>query len=110
MKTLYALILVLLAGTAYGQSNLPACQGSDASKWSHCFGNWTTSNGYKYVGEWKDGKPNGYGTATYFKSNGDLSAFLARPIALGLAVVCALVWTWPLIAKLLFKPSNSQTA
>jgi len=43
------------------------------------------------------------------KSNGDLSAFLARPIALGLAVVCALVWTWPLIVKLLFKPSHSQT-
>jgi putative tricarboxylic transport membrane protein len=44
------------------------------------------------------------------KSNGDLSAFLARPIALALAVVCLLVWTWPVIAKLLFKPSNSQTA
>lgn len=44
------------------------------------------------------------------KSNGDLGAFLARPIALGLAVVCLLVWTWPLLAKLLFKPSMTQTA
>ena len=44
------------------------------------------------------------------KSNGDLSAFLARPIALGLAVVCFLVWTWPLLAKLLFKSSKTQTA
>ena len=44
------------------------------------------------------------------KSNGDLEAFLARPIALCLAVVCLLVWTWPLMAKLLFKPSRSQTA
>ena len=44
------------------------------------------------------------------KSNGDLGAFLARPIALCLAVVCLLVWTWPLMAKLLFKPSSSQTA
>ena len=44
------------------------------------------------------------------KSNGDLGAFLARPIALCLAVVCLLVWTWPLVAKLLFKPSRSQTA
>jgi len=43
------------------------------------------------------------------KSNGDLGAFLARPIALCLAVVCLLVWTWPLMAKLLFKPSRSQT-
>ena len=44
------------------------------------------------------------------KSNGDLGAFLARPIALCLAVVCLLVWTWPLMAKLLFKPSRPQTA
>jgi putative tricarboxylic transport membrane protein len=44
------------------------------------------------------------------KSNGDLGAFLARPIALCLAVVCLLVWTWPLMAKLLFKPSRSHTA
>jgi TctA family transporter len=44
------------------------------------------------------------------KSNGDLGAFLARPIALGLALVCLLVWTWPLVAKLLFKPGKTQTA
>jgi len=69
MKVFFTLFIVLTVGTAYGQSNLPACQGSDASKWSHCFGSRTTSNGYKYVGEWKDGKPNGYGTATYL--NGD---------------------------------------
>ena len=44
------------------------------------------------------------------KSNGDLGAFLARPIALCLAAVCLLVWTWPLMAKLLSTPSRSQTA
>ena len=44
------------------------------------------------------------------KSNGDLGAFLARPIALCLAVVCLLVWTWPLMAKLLFKSGKTQTA
>ena len=64
MKAFYILILILLAGTAHGQSNLPACQGSDASRWSNCFGSWTASNG-KYVGEWKDGKYNGQGTYTY---------------------------------------------
>ena len=69
MKAFYTLILFLLAGTAYGQSNLPACQGTDASRWSNCFGSWTSTNGNKYVGEWKDGKQNGYVTATY--SNGD---------------------------------------
>jgi TctA family transporter len=43
------------------------------------------------------------------KSNGDLGAFLARPIALGLAMVCLLVWTWPLVAKLLLKSQKTQT-
>ena len=69
MKTLYALIFILLAGTAYGQSNLPACQGSDTTKWSNCFGSWTASNGNKYVGEYKDGKRNGQGVGTW--PNGD---------------------------------------
>jgi TctA family transporter len=44
------------------------------------------------------------------KANGDLSAFFARPIALSLAVLSILVWTWPLIAKLWSKPSPSQMA
>jgi TctA family transporter len=44
------------------------------------------------------------------KSNGDLGAFLARPIALCLAVVCFLVWTWPVLTKLLFKSTKTQTA
>ena len=44
MKSLYTLILVLLAGTAYGQSNLPACQGSAVSSWSNCSGEETQSD------------------------------------------------------------------
>ena len=44
------------------------------------------------------------------KSNGDLAAFFARPIALGLAMVCLLVWTWPLVAKLLLKSQKNQNA
>ncbi len=44
------------------------------------------------------------------KSVGDMGAFLARPIALGLALVCLLVWTWPLVAKLLFKSGKPQTS
>ena len=59
MKTLYTFIFVLLAGTAYGQSNLPACQGSDTTMWSNCVGNRIFSNGDKSVGEYKDGKLNG---------------------------------------------------
>ena len=69
MKAISTLILVLLAGNAFGQANLPSCQGSYIARWSNCFGSWTASNGYKYMGEWKDGKQNGYGTTTF--SNGD---------------------------------------
>ena len=35
------------------------------------------------------------------KSNGDLGAFFARPIALGLAVVTVVVWFAPVITRLL---------
>jgi TctA family transporter len=44
------------------------------------------------------------------KSNGDLGAFLARPIALCLAVLCLLIWSWPLLAKFRTKPGPSQMA
>ena len=69
MKILYTLILVLLAGTAYGQSNLPACQGSNFSQWHNCFGNLIDASGDKYLGEFKNGTFNGQGT--YFYANGD---------------------------------------
>ena len=64
MKAFYTLILILLASTAYGQSNLPACQGSDVSSWSNCSGAVTFADGNKYVGEFKDDKANGQGTFT----------------------------------------------
>ena len=69
MKAFYTLFFVLLAGTAYGQSNLPACQGSDATRWSNCFGIWTHSDGDKYVGEWKDGKQSGQGIFYFLADN-----------------------------------------
>jgi len=51
----------VLGGAAFGQSNLPACQGSDVTRWSHCFGIWNDSNGDKYIGEFKNGQRNGQG-------------------------------------------------
>jgi len=59
----------LLSGTAFGQSNLPACTGSDVSRWSNCFGSYTTSTGDKYVGEFKNGKYNGQGAYYYLRDN-----------------------------------------
>ena len=70
MNILLRLLVVLIMGSAYAQSNLPACQGSySSSSWSYCFGSLTVPNGDKYVGEWKDGKYNGQGTYTF--ANGD---------------------------------------
>jgi hypothetical protein len=53
------LVFVLMVGSAYAQSNLPACQGRETAKWSDCFGTVTLTDGGKYIGEFKDGKYNG---------------------------------------------------
>ena len=47
---------------------LPPCV-ANAEFWDNCFGTWRHEEGYKYVGEWKDNKQNGQGTANW--SNGD---------------------------------------
>ena len=86
----------VLSGTAFGQSNLPACRGRDVSRWSNCTGEETLSGhsqykgeflngkrhgfgvmnvlhpdfkGDKYVGEYKDGERNGQGTYYFFANN-----------------------------------------
>ena len=58
-----------LDGTVLAQSNLPACSGTDFSRWTNCFGTVTGTDGGKYVGEVRDGKASGQGTRTW--SNGD---------------------------------------
>jgi TctA family transporter len=40
------------------------------------------------------------------KSNGDLTALVARPIALCLAIVTALVWFAPMLLRMLRKPDS----
>ena len=50
----------------FAQSNLPACQGSETSMWSNCFGTFTFANREKYVGEFKNGKRNGRGNLTFY--------------------------------------------
>jgi hypothetical protein len=54
-----------MMGSAYAQSNLPVCQGSDASRWTNCYGSLTFFNGQKYIGEYRDGQANGQGTYTF---------------------------------------------
>ena len=64
-NSLRYLTFFLIVGSAYGQSNLPACQGSDVSKWSNCYGSANYSNGDKYVGDFKNGQRWGLGTFTW---------------------------------------------
>ena len=63
MNRILILLVMLVVGNAYA---LPPCPSS--SVWHNCFGT-SFKDGSKYVGEWKDSKPNGQGTHT--GSNGD---------------------------------------
>ena len=64
MKYLLRLVVVILmTGSAYAQSNLPPCPSSGI--FHNCFGTYTHANGDRYVGEWKDDKQNGQGTYTH---------------------------------------------
>jgi hypothetical protein len=56
------MVVLLLSAEAFGQSNMPACQGSVVAKWHNCFGTYTYPSGSKYVGEFQDGDFNGQGT------------------------------------------------
>ena len=58
------LAFVLMVGSAYAQSSLPACQGRDASRWTNCFGTQLVKNGV-YVGEYQNGYYNGQGAFTF---------------------------------------------
>ncbi len=74
--TRFVVLCLLGWGSAFAQSKLPACQGSDVSRWSNCFGTANFPDDEKYVGEFKDGKRNGQGTLTLpvgFKYVGDFS-------------------------------------
>ena len=68
------MIFVLLAGTAYGQSNLPACAKTNIfsrlwNGYSNCVGEVNFNGISKYIGEFKEGKFNGQGTFTEAKGN-----------------------------------------
>ena len=67
MKFFSRLLLLSLLGwgSVSAQSNLPACQGSDVSRWNNCVGTYTRTNGESYVGEFKNGQRNGQGIYSF---------------------------------------------
>jgi flavin-binding protein dodecin len=62
-------LAVLLGGLAVGEtadakSGLPACPANQSVRYHNCWGTYTSPDGAKYVGAWKDGKRDGRGTYT----------------------------------------------
>jgi len=59
------LFVALSPAAAAAESNSAACPAGDAASWTDCRGTRAYSDGGTYVGEFRDGKPNGQGTLTY---------------------------------------------
>jgi len=75
MKTLnlFLLFLFLFSTNSY---SLPKCEGGDPLEWDKCIGTiilpdkkW--EKGKEYIGEFRNGKPNGYGTAIWLDDPGN---------------------------------------
>jgi hypothetical protein len=60
-----AAVLTVQSTYVSAQGRLPACpRTKDAKTWTNCVGEFQTSRHEKYVGEFRNGKPNGQGTLT----------------------------------------------
>ncbi|MSP29961.1 MAG: hypothetical protein EXR09_05785, partial [Acetobacteraceae bacterium] len=53
----------------WARSPLPPCPADQKLLWTNCFGTQTYASGIKYVGEWRDNKPNGQGIYTWSDGN-----------------------------------------
>ena len=61
---------MLFASVAQAQQQRAGCSAVEAvGTWNNCVGTFTYPTGDKYIGEVRDGKPDGQGTVTY--ANGD---------------------------------------
>ncbi len=71
-SSLFALCL-LFSSIAHAEkvnpNNLPPCPGDQTVRYHNCFGTFISTNGEKYVGEFKDNKQNGQGTTTFANGN-----------------------------------------
>ena len=64
--TLYISALFFLTLNVSHALALPLCVGSYSTfNWKNCFGTYRTAEGWKYVGEFKNGAYSGQGTSTY---------------------------------------------
>ena len=67
MRVTALLVLVVATSTGgWAQSRLPQCPGNYSPvRWTNCFGTYTSADGDKYVGEYRDGALHGQGTFTF---------------------------------------------
>jgi len=56
--------IVVVPTIAVAESRLPQCS-PNTIPWTNCQGTFTSANGIKYIGEFKDDMANGRGTLTY---------------------------------------------
>ena len=74
MKKLLPILVIFLTSLfiAGATLSLPNCLGTwSLSSWNNCFGQYTWTDGDKWIGEWKDGEINGEGT--YFYADGSIT-------------------------------------
>jgi hypothetical protein len=60
---------LLVASSAVAQGRLPQCAAATSVPWNNCEGALTMPNGDKYVGEFRNGKPNGQGIISWANGN-----------------------------------------
>jgi basic membrane protein A len=63
--TCHCLLLCLLPMAGWAQSSLPPCPKDVKAYWHNCFGTYTSPDGHKYEGEFKNNDYNGQGTQTF---------------------------------------------
>ena len=62
LRIFSGILALSLSGGLYA---LPDCPSDTSARWHNCFGTYISSEGDKYVGEWKEDKQHGQGTYTF---------------------------------------------
>ena len=62
---IFCMTIATVLMTATATIALPACPSDPTKRYHNCLGTWIAPTGDKYVGEIKDGKPNGQGTVNF---------------------------------------------
>ncbi len=68
MNKLFSIVCGLAsASSIFAQSSLPVCNKANAvATWTNCFGTVTWNKDVQYVGEFRNGRPHGYGRHTEY--------------------------------------------